>query len=184
MALADILQAITAEASAQVQSLKEAGQARAKELKTQQTAALKDFRAKAQREREARVHRLRALCESQAAMKARHELLLRKQEHLAAVYDGVLEALLALPDAEVKNLLSGFIKQLPEGGTIRPSVQHAALLKTLAKDYKLGDEIEAKGGFQYVGPREDRDYSFAFIVQEMLRPQTEINTANSLFATR
>lgn len=185
MALADILQAITAEADAQIAEVRTAHDVRMKELKASQTKALADARLQAQHRRDSQLQHAQMLAKNQAAMHSRHVLLALRQEKLSAVYESVVEMLARQPEAEIERFLQSLLKDLPADGVIFPSAPHADIIKKLARGHEIGEPIAAsKGGFRYAGLKQNRDCTFEFLVREILRPETEITAASSLFVSR
>ncbi len=183
MALADILQAITDETDAQLAAIKSENKACEKTMNAQHDAALAARRASAERDRQAQIAHLRSQAENQASMYARHAILGCKQDLLGELYASVIDALLALSAAETERMLKAFLSELPATGEIRPTKAHAPLLRKLATSHHIGEVIEARGGFRYIGSLEDRDYTFEFLVSELLRPATEITAARQMFGS-
>lgn len=182
MALHDILSAIASEADKQIAA-----------LKAQHERTVTDAQAKASQELE----RLTADLESQKAQKSdqlsrkarqraeqirRNAVLQRKREMLDAVYASVLDKLTKESDATLEPMFAAFLAKLP-GGEILPAKKHEALLKKLAsgKDFTIGETIDAKGGFRCISKTREEDFRLETIVQEVLRPRTELAVSQHLF---
>lgn len=182
MALTDIRQAITSEADATLKTLVANHAAAVQSLKDAHKQSLQAIRQSVAQQKTQKLHQLRSRAEGHANMLTRHAVLQRKQEILNDLYASVAASLAQLPEAELEKMLRHWISTLPEGGTILPAKPHAGLIKKLAGKHEIGEPISASGGFRYVGTREDRDCTFEFIIQEVLRPETEISIANQLFS--
>ncbi|UPA22719.1 hypothetical protein K8942_00710 [Candidatus Peribacteria bacterium] len=183
MALTHIRQAITSEADATIKRLAADHAAAVQSLNDAHKQSLQALRTSLLQQKTQKLHQMRSRAEGHAGMLTRHAVLQRKQEILNDLYTSVAESLAKQPEADLEKMLRNWIDTLPEGGTILPAKPHAALLKKLCgSKYELGDPILATGGFRYVGKKENRDCTFEFIVQEVLRPETEISIAAQLFA--
>lgn len=183
MAIQDILQAITTDADQRIATAQAEHAAALQALRdrqaTEQSAQLKQIASEA----EQHVFYLRTRAEAQAAMQVRHAVLESKQALIDQVYTGVLSALQALPSAELETFLGTLLKRLPGAGTIRPAQAHAAFLKKhLPAGCTLGETITAEGGFVFISDQYELDMTFPSLVERVLRPATEIDTAHQLFA--
>ncbi len=183
MALSHIRQAITSEADSVIKSLTADHTSAVQTLKDAHKQSLQHVRTTISQQKTQKLHQLRSRAEGHASMLTRHAVLQRKQEILNDLYQSVAESLAKLPAADLEKLLHQWIDTLPEGGVILPAKPHAAILKKICgSKHELGESIPASGGFRYVGKRENRDCTFEFLVQEILRPETEIAIAAQLFA--
>ncbi len=185
MALSHILAAITAEADAEIAAAERAHAIAVGELTAAHERATSTIRSTVKQQKTDRLHQLKKRAEDHSDMMKRHAVLQRKQELLDEFYAAATKELSALPTAEAERLLSGWIAKLPKGGTIIPSKAHEQLLKKLAGDRAVLPAINSVGGFRFVSEKEDRDYTYEFLVKNILRPETEIEVAGQLFgATR
>lgn len=183
MALTHIRQAITSEADVTIKGLAADHAATVQSLNDAHKQAMQTLRTSLLQQKTQKLHQLRSRAEGHAGMLTRHAVLQRKQEILNDLYTSVADSLAKQPEAQLEKMLRSWIDTLPEGGTILPAKAHAAVLKKLCgSKYELGEPVHARGGFRYVGKKEDRDCTFEFIVQEVLRPETEIAIATQLFA--
>ena len=183
MALSHILHAITAEADAEIHKLRQKHDEVLKQLDTDHASALSTLRHDIAQKKMERLHSLRMRAEGHINMKKRHAILQRKQGILDALYADTARALLTLPPATLEKLMSGWIKGLPKDGVIRPSSVHASLIKKICGDaYTIGEPLKtATGGFTFESKTMDRDYTLDFLIRELLRPSTEIESARQLF---
>ena len=118
-------------------------------------------------------------------MVARHAIVERKQQHLTGVYDKVIDSLASLPQAEIESFLQNCLKHIGMKGTIHPTQAHEAMLKKMVgSSFTMGSVIPGKGGFRFSGATQDRDYTFEFLVHQVLKPATEMDAARSLFPTQ
>jgi len=185
MALSDILAAITAEADAAIAAATKAHASAVKDLSDAHERALGTIRSTVKHQKSERLHQLKKRAESHTDMMKRHAVLQRKQEILDEFYASTIRGLSALAPAETERLLTAWIEKLPSKGTIIPSKAHEAILKKLHGSHTLAPAMEAAGGFRFVGEKEERDYTYEFLVKHILRPETEIDVAGQLFgATR
>lgn len=183
MALSHILHAITAEADAELRALRQKHDDALRTLDSDHVATLTDIRHGITQKKTERLRSLRMRAEGHVNMKKRHAVLRKKQEILDALYADTARALGSLPPATLEKLMTGWVKSLPKGGVIRPSSAHSALLKKICGDtHTIGTPLkDASGGFMYESETMDRDYTFEFLIRELLRPATEIDAAHQLF---
>lgn len=182
MALSHILAAITAEADHQIAEATTAHKASLKALAEHHASALHVIAESVQRKKKDRIQQLRQRAEDHTSLLRRHAVLDRKQRIVDEFYDSVIRELSAMSPSQAEKLMTGWAAQLPEGGKILPSKKHEAIVKKIAKGRECGPTIDAKGGFRYESEREDRDYTYEFLVKEILRPATEISVAQQLFS--
>lgn len=183
MALSHILAAITSEADAEILAAERAHALAVSDLTAAHERATGTIRSTVKQQKTERLHQLKKRAEDHSDMMRRHAVLQRKQELLDEFYAAATKELSALPAAETERLLSGWIAKLPKGGTIIPSKAHEQLLKKLAGDRAVLPAINSVGGFRFVSEKEDRDYTYEFLVKNILRPETEIEVAGQLFGT-
>lgn len=183
MALSHIFHAITAEAEAEMQALRLEHAAKMQAEETDQKRAIEHARHAITLKKTDRLRSLRSRAEGHVRMKTRHATLRRKQEILDAIYEKkVLSALRALPSTKTESMLKQWIDSIPEKGTILPSVSQESQIRKICGDrHVIGDVIDVAGGFRYIGPTQDREYTYEFLVHEILRPSTEIALAHKMF---
>lgn len=183
MALSHILAAITAEADAAIAAATKAHAAAVKDMSDAHERSVSSIRSTVKHQKSERLHQLKKRAESHTDMMQRHAVLQRKQELLDEFYASATRALVALPAAETERLFTAWIGKLPSNGTIIPSKTHEAILKKLHGSHTLAPAIHAAGGFRFVSEKEERDYTYEFLVKHLVRPETEIEVAGQLFGT-
>lgn len=184
MAISDILQAIITEADQQIADAQAAHKLAMKDLKESHEelyfAAIKQI----DRQKDEKKHQMRTRVEGHAQMVARLAVLSKKQEQIDAVYAAAATALAALPKGELDHLFKACLKHIHGAGEIRPAKKHEAVLKELIAGHKgltMGEPVDAVGGFRFVGETQEHDYTFEFLVEQVLRPATELAVARELF---
>ncbi len=184
MALADILRAITEEANAELARLEHAFQEESQKCIAQHAQDLADIERSVTAQKEQKKHMLQLKAEGHAKMQTRHALLSKKQEVLEGFYNDVLQALLDL-DSEKKDAFFALClaSTKASAGVLRFAKDHEKHAAKLAKgDITCGDSINAKGGFILVTDEREYNFTFESLVQELLRPSTEISVASALFS--
>lgn len=183
MALHDILTAITAEADRQIASLKErhdrtVADARAK-AKAEEGRLAADLESQKQR----KCDQLKRKAQQRAEQMRRNAVLLRKRALIDDVYASVLQRLAKESDAALAPLFEACLSVVADA-TVHSAKRHEALLTTLAekRGLKVGKAIEATGGFTAVSATREYDFRLETIVHDLLRPATELSTADALFA--
>lgn len=185
MALSHILSAITAESDAQLSELQATHAARMKQMEEKHQEQLSSMKATVTQQKTQRKHQLKKRTEGHIDMLTRHAVLQRKQELLNELFNGVATTLAKLSDQDAERMLTSWMKTLPKGGKLIPSKKHEALVKKIAGNaYTVDAAGTFAGGFQYIGEKEDRNYTFEFLVEHVLRPSVEIEAASKLFATK
>ncbi len=184
MALQDLLDGIVADAEQRIQAAKDAHKKRMAELRaTTDRGIAKTAQGIAHQTEQAKMQMLQR-AKSQAAMLRRHALLRKKQQMLDKIYDDVISALLALPEEKQQSLLQACLDRITGQGVVHPAAAHAGLLEKIAKHgrVEIGAPVEARGGFVFESASEVHDCTYDFIVGELLRSQTELDTVRSLFS--
>jgi vacuolar-type H+-ATPase subunit E/Vma4 len=181
MALPHILATITAEADECIAAAAAAHADAVHAMESSHAQALGAMRNTVKQQKNERLYQLKKRAEGHVDMLTRHAVLQRKQELLEDFYTAVTQALGGLPAHDTGKLLSGWLKRLPEGGTIVPSKKHEAFLKKYAGSRDIAPAIASSGGFRYIGKTEDRDYTYEFLVRNVFRPDTEVEVSARLF---
>lgn len=184
MALQDILAAITADADHKIET------ARAEQQKALTAAREESERAIAKRKQEIAVQRqqkidqMTAKAQTHAASHKRNALLAKKKELLDRAYAKAAEELCGISDADAEKLFRACLKMIKGKGEIHPSAKHEKLLKKIcpSEQFRMKDSTDAKGGFLFVSDKEEQDFTFENLVENILRPRTELQIANTLFA--
>lgn len=183
MALQDILDAIIAQADEQIAQARSEHNKRMSALREESEQALTDSKQQLALQKEERKDQMRRKAHVHAQMLQRNAELAKKQELLDRLYSDTVTALTKLPGKEQESFLERCLKSIKGKGTVRPAKEHAASLKKLLpKDMELGDPVDAAGGFIFLSEKEERDFTFEHLVSSALRPSTEVESAESLFA--
>lgn len=182
MALKDILQAITNEAQTRITQASVQHQQALATLRDEHARAMERDLGQIRQRRDQQKHQLRSHAEAQATMLLRHTLLRRKQEHIDAVYEDVIRQFQQLPKEKAAAFIAACMALVEGPGVVHPAAAHAAVVKDcLPKGCVIGETIDARGGFRFVGATRDLDCTIDALVRVILRPATEIVTAQHLF---
>ncbi len=185
MALHDILQAITAEADRQIADLQAAHKQSMKDLKDSHEKEYFSALKQIDRQKDEKIHQMRSRVEGHAQMIVRHAVLRKKRELLDQFYAQIAASLAKMPSAQLESLYSNCLARITVAGEVLPTKgQEELLKKLLAKrdDLTLGAVTPGNGGFRFIGKTEDHDYTFEFLVSQLLRPATELSVARELFS--
>ncbi len=184
MALQDLLDGIVADAEGRIQAANDAHKQRMSELRaaTDRDSA-KNLQSIAHQKEQKKVQMVQR-SKSQAAMLRRHALLRKKQQMLDKVYDDVITALLALPEEKQQSFLKTCLDRIDTKGVVHPAKTHKGLIEKIATHgrMEIGSPVEARGGFIFRSASEVHDYTYEFIVGELLRSKTELDAVHSLFS--
>lgn len=184
MAISDILNAINEQATKQIQDMKSA---HSKQMTALREAAERDLARRKQeimQQKEVKNERMRTKAVEHGRALKRNMILLKKKELLDEVYAKLTKELCSLPAGKVESFLESLMKGLPKEGTIHPAKAHAEIIKKIApKGCEIGKTIDALGGFIFENDTQERDFTFEHIVDQNVRPSTEVMVANSLFAS-
>lgn len=178
-----LLQSIVTEADHRIAEAKKAHQDRMAALEAGHEQALDAIRKNAQDRLNERKRSLKEKADSLGRISASKLLLKTKNAEIDALYDAVSEDLRKLGKAELESFFKKALEMAGEG-TIRASKEHEAILKKIAgKDFEMGETLpKSEGGFIVSTPTREWNFTFDFLVRQSLRPSTEIEAANALFA--
>ena len=185
MALHDLLQSIVHEADQQIAAAKEAHAARLQSMTTEHTAALDRFRKSTNDRLQQKKRSLREKAESLGRISAGKMLLEHKNDALDALYETVLKELSALPKDALKEFFAACLAQVKDAeGTLRAAPEHETMLQALVgTTVTIGEPLKAtKGGFVLSTAKREWNFTFEFLVRQMLRPATDIAIASRLFS--
>lgn len=184
MAIQDILSAIIVDADHRINDAAADHRKRMKEMREESERALSQKRIQINEQREQKKRNLKEKAESHARMLRTKALLTKKQEYMDQLYADVLNSLSELPKEKVEAFLKQCLGSIHGKGVIRASKAHEALVKKHLPDgCEMGPSIDAVGGFSFESDTEEHDFTFEFLVNGILRPQTEISTSKQLFPT-
>lgn len=184
MALSDILKAIVEETDSRISEARSEHKKRVKELRERSETEILDIQRSIENQKKQKMAALKSRAESHVEMRARHLSLEEKRKVLDEAYALLLEKLAALPAKEQKAFLERCLKSIPEKGTLHPAPAHKKLLEELAdeKKFTIGKPTQASGGFLFSSETQNRDYTYEFLAQHVLRPTTEVSAAHRLFS--
>lgn len=182
MAFQDILDAIIAESNAVIDAARTKHNDAVAARKQQARDAKDAAHANAMELVEQKKVQLQQKAANHADMLVKSATLKQKQQCINDVYDAVLTQLGSLPKDKLEKLLKACLERLPKKGTLHPSKAHKDMLTSLASGYDVGDAIDASGGFLFTSDTQEYNFTFEHLVTTVVRPQTEIETATTLFA--
>lgn len=185
MSFHDLLNAIVAQTDADIARLKEAHASRVTALK-QETKGWIDARERDIDQRAAdRRKEIIAKAETHALQERRRKVTQCKRDLLDDIYGKAVEALASLPAAKTETILASLLDGIDGDGIIRPTSAHRAILKKIVgKRFELGEDVPGAGGFLFQGEHEERDCTYENLVENSLRPKTEMGVLRSLFPSK
>lgn len=181
MAFHDILRALDAEADGRIAAARNATRATIAEARTRSESATADAIASIERSCERERADLVRQATSRSHMLQRQAILKAKHEAMESAYARALEKLARLDDHATTSLLRSLLNVCPEGGVLRPTEAHAAILKKLADGREIGAPVKGIGGFVHESASSQRDCRYEILVRDILRPATELRVAETLF---
>jgi vacuolar-type H+-ATPase subunit E/Vma4 len=183
MALTDIFEGIVAETDAQIQTAKGAHKERMKSLRAQSDAAVTSKLQAMHEQKELRKRQMRSRMLTHADMTKRNAILAKEQEYMTIFFNHLIEKLANLPKPALEKFYATCFESINAKGTIRPAKPHKEIIEKIAgKHFSIGEPLDIPGGFLFTSETQDRDFTFPFLVQNVLRPKTEIEVAKRLFA--
>jgi vacuolar-type H+-ATPase subunit E/Vma4 len=182
MSLANLLDAITAQANDEIAAFKQASDNRLAAAKTHHAMAISECQGAILTQVEQRKTMLRAKSETHANLQGRSAVLKARQAIIDEMFQSALEKLSALPEQKVENLLMRLLSALPSKGIVRPTVKHAGIIKRLLQNsaLQIGEPINASGGFLFQNDIQERTCTFEHLVQNELRSAKELWVAKQL----
>lgn len=183
MALQDILAAITADADRQIELARAAHQKELSEMREESERTIARRKQEIAVQKQQKLAQLTAKAETHATSHKRNALLTQKKEVLDAIYARAVEELCKISDDDAEALFRECLKQIKGKGEIHPSKKHADLLKKIcpSEQFRMKDSIDAKGGFLFISDKEEQDFTFENLIENTLRPRTELTIAHTLF---
>lgn len=183
MALQDILDAIAHEADDTIAAAQEQHAKKMQQMREAHEQVIAKKRAQIHEQKEQKKRQMKEKAESHARMLKSKLILAKKQELIDRLYGDVLTALASLPSDRAQTFLAEALKQVrATSGEIQPASAHAqSIKKLLPEGMSLGEPLDATGGFRFVSDEQEQNFTFEFLVQNLLRPLTEVKTARKLF---
>ena len=161
MALSDILAAIKAQADKGIAVIQESATREKNTIKAKGDEEIAAFEEDLKRQTAAKKVQLKKKAETMVEMDRKKMILEEKRTALDHVYDAALKKLQQLPTEKKKKLIQKLMENV--------------------KGQK-GDVKEVKeGGFLFVSKNAEEDYSFPHLIENTLRPETEITVSKKLF---
>lgn len=182
MALQDILDAIKTEADERIATARTQHHANMKAMRDASEQLLARKRQLLKEQKEQKMRHIKEKAESHARMLRNKTLLARKQECMQKLYDQVLKDLVTLPKDKTESLLRQCLSVIKEKGVVYPAAPHEALLKKLLPDgCEMGKPTSASGGFRFASSKKEYDFTYEFMVENIILPQSEVRVAGDLF---
>lgn len=184
MAFEDILSAITQETDRRIAEAKDTHKQRIASMREQSERRLAQRKQEIAAQRGEKEQLMRAKAETHVALQRRNEILHKKRELLDRCYDDVKAALAKQKPAVIEKLLTHFLHNIKDKGDILPAKAHKDVLAKIAdgKKFTIGKPIDAIGGFVFVSDAQEFDYTFENLIDNDLRPRTEVDVSHALFA--
>jgi vacuolar-type H+-ATPase subunit E/Vma4 len=182
MALQDIFDAIKAETDERIAAAQAKRDASIQQMRDAAEQFIAQRRRQIAERKEQDMRQIREKAESHARMVRNNTLLAKKQECMEQLYHRVLEDLSNLPLNKTEVLLKKCLSLIGQPGVIYPAKPHEALLAKLLPDgCTTGAAIGASGGFRFSSDTKEYDFTYEFIVNSLILPQSEVQVANELF---
>lgn len=184
MAIQDIVDALIRQTDDAIAAARAAHQQRLAVARATLDADLAQRKADIVRQKEDRKEQLRRKAQSMATGNRKNAVLQAKKDAVDGVFSRLTQDLAAQPDDAIEPLLRACLKQITVSGDLFPASRHAALLKRIAPSerFTIREPIAIDGGFRFVAKDREWDFSFAFLVENVLRPQVELSVSHDLFA--
>lgn len=183
MAFDDILSAITQETDQRIADAKDAHAKHLSSLREESERRLLRKKTEIEGQLTQKKSAMRAKAEAHVALQRRNAALRKKQELLTRCYDDVKKELAGIKPAAAEKLLAQFLGTIKDKGEIRPSGHHKEIVRKIAGDrFTIGKTVDSVGGFLFVSDTQERDFTFESLVDNHLRPLTEVQVSAALFS--
>ena len=183
MALQDILAAITADADRKIEKARAAHQQSLTAMREESERTIAKRKQEIAVQKQQKLNQLTAKAQTHAASFQRNAILTKKKEILDETYTSAIEEFCKINDTDAEALLRACLKQIKGKGEIHPSATHEKLLKKIcpSEQFTMKPATDAKGGFLFISDETEQDFTFESLVQDIVRPRTELHIANTLF---
>ncbi len=189
MALSDIIQKIADEANKKAAMMKQVAD---DEIKKINDEASRKAESKKQEITDIAVAKCKTVVEKAAIlakMESRSELLKEKRVVINTAYSEVESELNSMGEGDYVSLTSKMMKnaskKIPKGGLIVPKKRKKETEEAIKKagvEYHVTSETsDFDGGFIVSTPKSEINLSFPYLIQNIVRPQTELELAKILF---
>jgi vacuolar-type H+-ATPase subunit E/Vma4 len=162
MALADIIQAIKAQADREIAQIQQVTTRNKNTIRNTTDEELAAFEEDLRKKTEQQKVQLQKKAETQVQMERKKMLLREKRKALDYVYSAALKELQKLPAEQKKKIIDKLMKNVS------------------GRDGKVQESKD--GGFVFVSAKTEEDFTFPHLIHTMLRPKTEIDVSAKLFA--
>ena len=193
MVLQDIISKIRSEAKLEVERIKKEGKKKVKEIKEENAKKVKAEKERLINQAKQEAENMISQARYKAYAQAKSLILRKKQEIIDQVYNQALDYLAKLDDNAYVNLITHFIKQLPDirdlpagkSGIIIPvkgkeDLTKKALVQSGRKYALASKSIEGIGGFIFQSAKFEIDNTFTTLIK-LIRDKTEIEVSKILF---
>ena len=189
MALSDIIQKIIDEANKKAAFMKQVSDDEIKRIQV-------EFQTKAEVRKQEIATSVDQKCSSAldkakilAKMENNSLLLKEKREVIDAVYSDAKKELIGMGASDYLKLLTNMVKHasesMPKGSLVVPNGQKKQVEEAISKvgaDYHIKEETGSfKGGFIVHDSKTEINFSFTYLIDNIIRPSTELEVANILF---
>lgn len=184
MALHDLLQSIVHEADEQIAIAKKQHADRLKTMSAAHASALQQFRSTTEQRTQQKKRSLREKAESLGRINKAHTVLQHKNAALDALFASVLQKLVSLPAKDLTSFFRLCFDRIGTAqGVLHAAPQHEELLRSMVTaSVTIGSPLpRSSGGFILTSPQREWNFTFDFLVHQLLRPMTEISSASRLF---
>lgn len=183
MAIQDILDCISAHADARITEYRKAQQRRISDMREASERKMAGIKQALNVQKQQRREELLRKSEAHALNLKKNSILRKKKGLLDALFEETLTRLASLPEEQVIPLIKECLDRIQKGpGMIRPAPAHVHLMqKLLPSSCTLGEPIDAHGGFVFISPTHEQNFTFDHLLLSALRPSLEIEIAASLF---
>ena len=183
MALQDILAAITADADRKIEQARTEHQKSLTALREESERRIAKRKQEIAVQKQQKINQLTTKAQTHASVYQRNAILTKKKELLDATYASAVEEFCKINDTDAEALLRACLKQIKGKGEIHPSATHEKLLKKIcpSEQFTMKSATKAKGGFLFISKETEQDFTFESLIQDIIRPKTELQIANVLF---
>jgi len=189
MALDDILQKISNEANKKAAFMKQIADDEIKKIEDEANEKATDKKKEIDELAEEKAKSIIQKAEVLAKMESRSALLTEKRAVVDDVFSSLLDDLTKLSDSEytdlVSNMLRSASKELSQGQLIIPKgkrPQTEAAIKQSGVSYEISEECSCiNSGFIISDEKAELNMSFDYLINRIVRPQTELEVAKTLF---
>lgn len=181
MALDAILSAISAKNDQLLNDERAAHKQTLASLKQAFEDGLSEMQSRVQKQCDQKKLAMMQKAKTHASMHVTNTELTAKQTILNEVYESVVKEFDALSEKDVTAMLQAMLDKLPNEGILHVGKKQEKILKKIASQYTFGNVLDDSG---FILETEEADYDcrITTIVNEQMRPSTEISISQELFA--